>query len=278
MKTKSLKFGLTATLIALLCVPAFAEVNLTLKKSFIEKYRNRVTISTDFLVDHVKKSINTPKADGDLHIAGRPDNDIGLITVVEIQNARQAPDAVNLARSSAGKDTPIPVTGVWRVWFEHAGGADQVQGDPLKPANNTNPEHVFEIHPATRIGAHDLLATLKPVRGYDAPNNTDSRIHMVETTRARMSVDSNTVTIQVSGNNPNYIHFIMKLLPGPKGFQLADGSWTQPADGAFVFAKIYDPDDELLAHKRRIAFVKGSAPYVKVQNLKPNMCMRPTQR
>jgi hypothetical protein len=273
MKKAGLKSALATLIIALLCIPAAAEVHLTLKKSFIEKYRNRVTISADFLVDHVKSSINPVKQDGDLHIAGRPVGEIGLMSVVEIQNARQAPNAVKLARDSAGKDSPIHVTGVWRVWFEHAGGTDQVQGEALEPAKNTNPDHVFEIHPATQIKDQDLLATLKPIEGYTAPDNADIRIHMVETMHSRMTVANDTVTIQTSGNNPNYIHFVMKLLPGDKGFQGADGTWTQPADGEFVFAKIYDTDEELLARKRRVAFVKGSEPYEKVQTLQPNQCL-----
>jgi hypothetical protein len=65
----------------------------------------------------------------------------------------------------------------------------------------------------------------------------------------------------------------MKLRPGDQGFQRPNGSWTQPEDGKFVFAKIYDHDNELLAHKRRVAFVKDSEPFQKLQTLQPNECL-----
>jgi hypothetical protein len=260
-------------LLALTAAAAHAEVEVTLKKPFIEKYRNRVTIETQFRIDHAKKTINSAAKDGDLHISGRPGSEIGLMTVAEIQNARSVLEAVTFARDNAGSGTPVSMSGVWRVWFEHAGGTDQVQGKPLKPATDTNPDHVFEIHPVTRIGEHGLLATLKPIPGYEAPKNTATRIRMAETMRANMRVKKSTVTIRTGGNNPNYIRFLMKKLPGPHGFQRPSGTWTQPQDGMYIFAKIYDLDEELLARKRRIAFVLGSEPFQKAQNLQANHCL-----
>jgi hypothetical protein len=54
--------------------------------------------------------INSIKRDGDFHNAGRRDSEIGLMTVVEIRNARQGPIAMDLARNGAGKDSRIHVT------------------------------------------------------------------------------------------------------------------------------------------------------------------------
>jgi hypothetical protein len=267
-----MRFILVA-LLACIAIPAHAEVEVTLRKSFIEKYKNRVTITTPFLVDKVKSSVNPPTEDGDLHIAGRPIGEIGLVTVVEIQNAKDADAAVALVRQSAGSNAQLNVTGVWRVWFEHAGTAPQKQGAAMQTAKNTNPPHVFEIHPATRIGDIDLLNTLRPIQGYTKPDNSSTRIHMVETMTGKLKVASTTATVRAGGNKPNYISFTMKLLPGKHGYQRPNGSWTQPADGQFVFAKIYDHDNELLAHKRRVAFVKDSEPHQKLQSLQPNECL-----
>jgi hypothetical protein len=268
----TMRFALIA-LTMVVALPAHAEVEVTLKKSFIEKYKNRVTITTPFLIDKVKSAVNPATEDGDLHVAGRPVGEIGLMAVVEIQNAKDANDAVAFVRENAGSDTPVNVTGVWRVWFEHAGTDNQTQGKPLTQSKNTNPPHVFEIHPATNIGSINLLDTLRPVEDYTKPENTESRIHMVETMTGKLKVASATATIRAGGNKPNYISFMMKLLPGDHGFQRPDGSWTQPEDGKFVFAKIFDGENELLAHKRRIAFVKDSEPFQKLQSLQPNECL-----
>ena len=160
-------FAVVALLLGL-AIPAHAEVEVTLKKSFVEKYKNRVTITTPFLIDKVKSSVNPPTEDGDLHVAGRPVGEIGLMAVVEIQNAKDADDAVAFVRQNAGSDTQVSVSGVWRIWFEHAGTDHQTQGKPLQKSKNTNPPHVFEIHPATKIGSIDVRKT-PAVPGYTKP-------------------------------------------------------------------------------------------------------------
>jgi hypothetical protein len=262
-------------LLAFVAFPARAETELTLKNSFVEALKNRVTATTDFLIDAPKDRPNKPADDGDLHIAGRPGANIGLMAVAEIQNAKDATAAIDFVHQNANSGSAVTISGVWRVWFEHAGGSNQVQGTPLKKTKSTNPDHVFEIHPITKIAHLNLLDTIRPIDGYVKPDNTKDRIAMVEAMAGKLTVndDDNTVTIRTSGNKPNYIHFIMKLLPGDHGFQRPDGSWTQPPDGKFVFAKIYDLDEDLLAHKRRIGFVKGSQPFHEIEALEPNQCL-----
>ena len=103
-----------AVLTIAIAIPAHADVEVTLKKSFIEKYKNRVTITTPFLIDKVKSSVNPGSEDGDLHVAGRPVGEIGLMTVTEIQNAKDAADAVGFVRQNEGSDTQVNVSGVWR--------------------------------------------------------------------------------------------------------------------------------------------------------------------
>jgi len=274
MKRSSSQITVLALLL-LVAVPARAETELTLNRSFIERVKNRVTISTDFIIDAAKDKPNTAANDGDLHVAGRPGDEIGLVGVAEIQNAKDATAAVKFVQDKAGSSDPVHITGVWRIWFEHSGSSHHVQGNELKKSKGTNPDHVFEIHPVTRIEDMNLLDTLRPIPGYTKPDSTGSRMEMLENMKATLRIDDedDTVTILSGGNKPNYVHFIMKLLPGDHGFQRADKTWTQPSDGKFVFAKIYDLDEETLVHKRRIAFVKGSEPFKKVDDLKPNQCL-----
>jgi hypothetical protein len=56
----------------------------------------------------------------------------------------------------------------------------------------------------------------------------------------------------------NYVEFIMELNESP----------VEVPDGMMVFAKIRDLDNELLVHKRRMIFVKGSAPEEAAKDLK----------
>jgi hypothetical protein len=46
--------------------PALAEISITLKNSFIEKYKNRATIDAKFSVDHSNGRPNPASKDGDM--------------------------------------------------------------------------------------------------------------------------------------------------------------------------------------------------------------------
>jgi hypothetical protein len=90
----------------LLPVAAQAQIEITLKKSFIEKYKDRATIEADFFVDKAHKKPDPPSKDGDMRIAGRSPEEIGLPIVAEIMNASGAP--------SAKKQMTLPAL---RLWF-----------------------------------------------------------------------------------------------------------------------------------------------------------------
>jgi hypothetical protein len=148
---------------------ALSEELLELNRSFIEKYKNRLTISAKYIVDAAHKKPNTPKKDGDMHVAGRA-AEIGLATVAEIQNAKEVPDALQIIRDVEGSDRKIAVTGVWRIWPEHGGDQTHKQrsvaGSKYTGTGPTNPPHVFEIHPVLQIEDQQLQTTLKPIDGF----------------------------------------------------------------------------------------------------------------
>ncbi|WP_066709787.1 hypothetical protein [Curvibacter delicatus] len=62
---------LLVALAALVFGSANAEISLTLKNTFIEKYKNRTSIADDCVVDHSKGKPNPASADGDMHAAVR---------------------------------------------------------------------------------------------------------------------------------------------------------------------------------------------------------------
>ena len=85
MKIKNFRQSIAAFI--LLPVVAQAQIEITLKRSFIEKYKDRVTIDADFVVENTDKKPNSPSKDGDMHVAGRSPEEIGLPIVAEIMNA-----------------------------------------------------------------------------------------------------------------------------------------------------------------------------------------------
>src|SRR3982751_1539205 len=73
-----------------------ADVTLALNKTFVKRYKDRATLTTNLQVDeHPTKAHDIDKSgdDGDIHMAGR-DSVIKLPLVAEIINARLEPTAL----------------------------------------------------------------------------------------------------------------------------------------------------------------------------------------
>jgi hypothetical protein len=251
-----MKKFLTIGFSCLLSTSVFAEVEMTLNQSFVEKYKFKLLIESNFTIDRVPDRPNSPSKDGDLHIAGRDAENIGLATVAEIMNARSVPEAVDYVQANQGK--AVPLTGVWRLWCEHAGSEVHRQGDELLPFEKTNPDHVFEIHPVTQVGEFDLMSTLKPIEGYKE-KDAENAFARYEATKFSMNVDgTGTVTIRTSMAGFNYVKFVIK----PDKSRMA-----LETDGLFVPCDINSLEGHLLARKIYIAAPKGSKTYDDILSL-----------
>lgn len=224
---------------------------IKLKKEFVQKYRTRVTIDAEFTVDKVGK-VKSPADDGDCHMAGRSAAEIGLPIVAEIKNARTVlATAVINARGAAEANRAVPVTGVWRLWCEHANGSYQEQGKELQRFTTTNPAHVFEIHPVTRFDGESLLNTVGPIPGYRYKTAAES-FAKYENAMCRIIPDGDTVTIRTRDVGYNHPEFVIQYADKePKGGK-------EVADGRFLMAQVQSLDGEILVRKVRLAFVKGT--------------------
>ncbi|MBC3809250.1 hypothetical protein H8K52_18070 [Undibacterium seohonense] len=223
---------------------SFAEVQLTLKNSFIKKYKNRATISASCVVDHSKGKANSPSKDGDMHIAVRCPKEIALPLVAEFMNAREHKELLLETVNFAESGSSVQMSGAWRIWNEHGGdSSDFVQGNPVVKAIDTNPDHVFEIHPITQFNGTSVLDTLHPIDGYDAKDSTNA-FRMYEASRSFIESIGTRTRITTSGVGYNYVKFQMKLNERP--FPVEDGS--------FAFAKIQDWEGDLILRKREIVF------------------------
>ena len=250
---------LAASLLALLLFPlaANAQIEITLKNSFIEKFKNRVTVDTTFTVDKAHKKPNTAKKDGDLHIAGRAP-EVGLAIVAEIMNAKDEDASVDLIHRVEGKDQSIKMSGAWRLWCEHGGESQQIQGESLDRFTTTNPDHVFEIHPITSLEGQSITESLKPIKGF-ATKDAETAFMSYENKKSQIVFNGKkkTTTIITSMGGFNYVEFKIEVTGEP--FTVTDGT--------MVFATVLDLDDEVLVQKRRMVFVKGSEPEKEVKKL-----------
>lgn len=133
----------------------------------------------------------------------------------------------------------------------------------VSKADDTNPDHVFEIHPITQLAEFDLRASFKPIKDY-TPKKAEDAFNRYENTRAKITKNKVTTKITSPGLGYNYVGFQMELMEKP--FPVSDGS--------FAYAKVRDWDGELVARKKRMVFVKDTPPELAVRDLKGGDCLR----
>lgn len=248
--------ALTTAVLLLVASVASAQITITLRRDFVEKFKNRVTIDATFTVDRAHENPNPPSKDGDLHVAGRAP-EIKLPVVAEIMNARDHMDAVGAVQNAQATGTPIAISGAWRIWAEHAGSDDQIQGAALSPFTTTNPDHVFEIHPISEVGGINTLPGLKPINGYTYKDAVTA-FSKYEDIRLNLHVTPTTVTLHTAGAGFNYVKFIMELEEDPT---------FMVDDGLFVRSSALDLDGELIARHRRMAIVKDSPAFEAIRTM-----------
>jgi hypothetical protein len=235
-----------------------SEISITLQDSFIKIYRNRATIDAMFAVERADRRPHPAYWDGDFHVAGRASN-IGLPIVAEIKNAAFEADVLDLIHRAAATGTPIGLTGAWRLWMEHVGRNEELQGEAVPLLGLTDPDHVFEIHPVTLVGDRSLRESFRPVAGYH-PEEADDVFKSFEKIECRIVREGRTTKIVTRKGLYNDVEFLLSIGEEPQ--QVVE-------DGRFVNAAVFDLKGNLLAHKIRMVFVKDTPPDKIVKRLRP---------
>ncbi len=233
-----------------------SEISITLKNSFIETYKHRTTIDVLLTVDKANRRPKPAFLDGDFHIAGRAP-EIGLPVVAEIKNSASEEEALDIIHKFEGTGKPLRISGAWRIWPEHAGKAEEVQGEELEGFDMTNPDHVFEIHPVTLVQERSLLNSFRPVEGY-IPGRPDTVFRSYENTGCRIIPGEKTTTLITRKGAFNDVEFIAEIR--------GDSQDIAP-DGRFVYGAAYNMKGELLVPEVRMVFVKDTPPEKIVRHL-----------
>jgi len=251
-----MKHGFRALVfLAFAAATAHAQVIITLQDSFIDEFKNRATITANYKVVHTHHKPNPPAKDGDIHAAGFAP-EIGLNTVAEIMNAAEEKPAMNAIIAAEGSDETLKITGAWRLWPEHAGGKAQDQDfakDRTDEITSTNPDHVFQIHPITSVGAIDVSNGFHPIAKF-TPKDAENAFTRYENIRCKISHDdaNKTTTIRTNMAGFNYVKFRLDLTENPNSFRAGDGM--------VMLASVSTVDGDLLVRQRRMIFVKGTPP------------------
>ena len=238
------------------------EIEIEVNQSFIERYKDRVGILATFTVD---KAMQNPVArffDGDLHLAGRAP-EIGLPVVAEIANAASEKEAVELVHGAEGTGKPLKISGVWRIWPEHAESVKEEQGKALEAADSYEPGHVFEIHPVTRINHLNIFDSLRPVEGF-LPGDARATFEEYQKVRCTLTVKPGMISMVTRQGLYNDVEFLMEIT--------GDRQIKAPG-GRFVIASARDLKGNLIVERLRMVFAKGTPPERAVRRLKRGDCL-----
>lgn len=247
---------LTTYLYEIEAVFSTAEIQILLRNSFMEQYKNRATITTDLLIDKAIGSPKSPLLDADLHMAGRSST-IGLPIVAELINARMEEKAGEVIKNAEKERKPLRMTGAFRLWCEHPGGEAEVQGAKLPPFQYSNPNHVFELHPLTFVDGIDVRNGFRPVKGY-IPGDPNHSFGHYESLKLKITPEGERIKLETTRASFNDVEFIMQ----------AEGPEQVVEDGRFVTASVLDLSGKELVRGIRMIFVKGTAPEMAVKKLK----------
>jgi hypothetical protein len=232
-----------------------------LRNAFVNKYKNRATVQgLTFRIDHVKKKVNSISSggeDGDLHMSGRPGAEVALPMVAELVNAGMKGDAthesdarkaVTEAHSLDGTSQQIVISGVWRLWFEHPPSTTLVQGHTVPLPTNTNPDHIFEVHPLTDFNGQSVASAFVPIGGYTA-YIASKAFSAYEKLEFRVKKGSSFTMISSTQVGYNYTEFDAQLAGTPIDMN----------DGFFVLADILNKaGNSVVAAPRRLVIAKGT--------------------
>lgn len=279
MKVGFVYFRFLAGLLALclVCPPGCAGP-VVLKRAWVEKYMNRVTVDpVDFIVDHAHASPNAIKDDGDdgdLHFAGRASG-IGLPMVAEIVNAKMAAQqpAINLVhtletKTKQGNLQATPLSGVWRFWFEHPANEEQRQGEEVPTPKDTNPAHVFELHPITSAGNTQTLGSFRPIPLYKAID-AETAFTYYDGIQATIQANSSAVRITAPRAVYNYVEFKIELKQNPSSEK------AKVKDGIIVRARVLTLEGNSASKAlRRMVFMKGTPAATVLQGKKKGDVLR----
>jgi hypothetical protein len=227
------------------------QVTISLRKSFVDSINNRATVSTNYKILFAHDRPNRIAVDGDLHASGY-DNIVGLASVIEIMNAAGQSTACGHIQQAVNSTETISITGAWRLWFEHPQHVDQTQGT-IVPIEDTNPAHVFEIHPITNIQGIDISSSLVPIKNDKteyAYKTAENAFSSYDKKSCKISAEGDMVLVQSSQIGDNYVKFKISLLETP----------LEAEDGFIVHCKVLGDNDTEVEASVRMIFIKNSAP------------------
>lgn len=222
-----------------------------LKKAWVEKFKNLTTIQARMKVHHAHvkpNKIGKGSEDGDLHFSGTAEQEIGLPFVAEIVNAKAQTKAQDAVHKAEREGDAVSVTGAWRIWFEHPAAKQTQGGKNAFAPDTTNPDHLFEIHPISKIEAEDVHGSFVAIPGFTA-YDAGTAFPYFDGLKVTIQATNSAITMESKKSKYNYVQFYIELTAKPK----------KVGDGYIALANVVDSKGEAVTDgPRRMIFVEGT--------------------
>jgi hypothetical protein len=122
----------------------------------------------------------------------------------------------------------VPIEGVFRIWFEWAGGKDDVlsEENEVGPYSDSNPKHAIEIDPVVLVGQRQFYDTVRAMEWFDF--NVHGMPALQRLLKRKVTIDgydaddgTSYVAIESGGSLPN--HFQLKAVLKSRPTKTEDG-------------------------------------------------------
>ena len=253
------KSTLIITLLILLLSSTDAQI-IKLEKSLIDEIKNKITLHENYQLLSIGK-VKPAKEDGDLHTAGKIER-IGLPIVAELMNSKFQKNVIQYLKRKLTDtlNNYLKLSGAWRIWKEHSLKNSQIQFRNFR-IWDSNPPHVFEIHPITKIDTFDLLKSVIDIKGYDY-RSIKNFVDSVRIISLEISSSGKFIILKPSKIEnwaANHLEFFFKIK-----------NVNRIADGTTLVGDIYNCVNtrKKLASNIRIHFIKNTDADIKLEKNK----------
>lgn len=122
----------------------------------------------------------------------------------------------------------VPIEGVFRIWFERAGGKDDVlsEEDEVGPYSDSDPKHAIEIDPVVLVGQRQFYDTVRAMEWFDFDVHGIPALQRL--LKRKITIDgyeaddgTHYVAIESGGSLPN--HFQLKAVLKSRPMKTEDG-------------------------------------------------------
>jgi hypothetical protein len=265
---KIIKNILTITSLFLLVSAANSQIEINLKKSFIESIKDKITLTLDYTLDNsnAKKidlytdfylrrgqSEKHTKNSTDLIMSGR-NGFVGFPVISKIFNAKTDLEAVEFVAGNKGNN--INLSGVWRLWCNYLGNDTIIQGKNNEVLNDYNPKHIFEVTPVLKINEIYLKGFSEKINPHRV-FNAETAIGNYSSAKCQIRINDSLITLTTQGIVYDYADFVLQV----------NGMPEVKDDGRIILCNVFDDDGNILFKNLRMLFIKDSEPEKTVRKL-----------